>query len=100
VLVVSITANMQDYLVQCGTGASVEGHRKFKDKETIWTFALAEGQWKVSNIEEAGCEFDYIFQVKDEPGIKDAHPGHMYPKMAHGQQLKANRRITEVAVSR
>jgi len=77
-LVVTITADMQDYLVQNETGRVVEGDRKFKDHETVWTFTLVAGQWRVSNIEEAGCEFDYIFQAKDLPGIAEvcglAHP--------------------------
>jgi hypothetical protein len=70
-LVVSITANMKDYLVQRETDKVVEGDRKFKGHETIWTFTLVEGQWRVSNIEEAGCEFDYIFRVKNLPRIEE-----------------------------
>ena len=70
-LVVSITANMQNCLVKRETDRVVEGDRKFKDHETIWTFTLVEGQWRVSNIEEAGCEFDYIFQVKNVPVIEE-----------------------------
>jgi hypothetical protein len=70
-LVVSITANMKDYLVHRETGKVVEGDQKFKDHETIWSFKLAEGQWRVSNIEAVGCEFDYIFQVKDVPRIEE-----------------------------
>jgi len=79
VLVVTITANMQDYLVQNETGRVVEGDRKYKDHETVWTFTLVEGQWRVSNIEEAGCEFDYIFQAKDVPGIEETVYGFAHP---------------------
>ncbi|MGD9410262.1 MAG: Tim44-like domain-containing protein [Desulfobacterales bacterium] len=71
VLVVSITANMMDCLVRRETDTLVEGDRKFRDHETIWTFALVEGQWRVANIEEAGCEFDYIFQVKNVPRVEE-----------------------------
>lgn len=79
ILVATITANMQDYLVQNETGRVVEGDRKFKDHESVWTFTLAEGQWRVSNIEEAGCEFDYIFQVKNVPGIEETVGGSEHP---------------------
>jgi hypothetical protein len=78
-LVVSITANMQDFLVHRETDRVVEGDRKFKDHETIWTFTLVEGQWRVSNIEEAGREFDYIFQVKKVPGIEETVTGPSNP---------------------
>jgi hypothetical protein len=70
-LVVSITANMRDYRVQRETARFVEGDRKFKDHETIWSFTLIEGCWRVSNIEPAGCEFDYIFQAKKVPRIEE-----------------------------
>ena len=69
-LVVSITANMKDYRVQRETDSVVEGDRKFRDYETIWSFTLVEGRWRVSNIEAAGCEFDYVFQVKNVPKIE------------------------------
>jgi hypothetical protein len=87
-MVVSITANMQDYLVHRETDKLVEGDRKFKDHETIWTFTLVEGQWRVSNIEAAGCEFDYIFQVKNVPRIEETvmdHPGN--PIKIDGEQI-------------
>ncbi|MEJ2727884.1 MAG: Tim44 domain-containing protein [Deltaproteobacteria bacterium] len=70
-LVVSITASMMNCLVKRETDEVVEGGRKFKDHEAIWTFALIEGQWRVANIEEAGCEFDYIFQGKNVPRIEE-----------------------------
>jgi hypothetical protein len=69
-LVVSITANMMDCLVKRESDEVVEGERKFKDHTTIWTFALIAGQWRVANIEAAGCEFDYIFQAKKVPRIE------------------------------
>jgi hypothetical protein len=70
-LVVSITASMMDCLVKRETDRVVEGDRKFKDHVTVWTFSLVEGQWRVANIEEAGCEFDYIFQVKNVPRVEE-----------------------------
>lgn len=86
-LVASITANMKDCLVQRKTGKLVEGDRRFKDQETIWTFNRVEGNWRVSNIEAAGCEFDYIFQVKDLPGIEETVAGLTVPlKTGHRQK--------------
>ena len=78
-LVVSITANTKDYLVHLETGNVVEGDRKFKDHETIWSFKLIDGQWRVSNIEEIGCEFSYIYQAKSMTRVKDAAQGHVNP---------------------
>jgi hypothetical protein len=86
-LVVSITANMQDYLVHRETDKLIEGNRKFNDHETIWTFTLAEGQWRVSNIEAAGCEFDYIFQVKNVPRIEKTVLGLANPIKADKNQI-------------
>jgi hypothetical protein len=70
-LVVSITAKMKDYLIQRETNKLFEGDPKFKNYESIWSFTLTEGQWRVSNIEAVGCEFDYIFQVKNVPKIEE-----------------------------
>lgn len=78
-LVVSITAKMKDYLVQRETNRVVEGNRKFKDHETIWSFILVEGTWRVSNIEDARCEFDYIFQLKNVPRIEETILGLTNP---------------------
>jgi hypothetical protein len=88
-LVVSITANMQDCRVKRETDQVVEGDRKFKDHETIWTFTRVEGQWRVSNIEAAGCEFDYIFQVKNVPRIEETVLGLTNPIKIDSVQLNA-----------
>jgi hypothetical protein len=86
-LVVSITANIKDYLVQRETDKVVEGDRKYKDHETIWSFTLVEGNWRVSNIEEAGCEFDYIFQVKNVPKIEETVLGLANPLKTDNRQI-------------
>lgn len=78
-LVVSITASMQDYVAERDTGIVVEGDKKYKDYETIWSFTLIDGQWRVSNVEEAGCEFDYIFKAKSMPGIESTVIGREIP---------------------
>jgi hypothetical protein len=93
VLVVSITANMKDYLVQRETEEVVEGDPKFKDHETIWSFTLAEGQWRVSNIEAVGCEFGYIFQVKNMPRIEKTVLGAANPIKSDNKQIDAGSQI-------
>jgi len=92
-LAVSITANMKDYLVKRETDQVVEGDRKFKDQETIWTVTLVEGQWRVSNIEEAGCEFDYIFQVKNVPRIEETVLGLTNPIKTDNKQMNTGSRL-------
>lgn len=71
VLVVSITARMKDYLAKRGTGEIMEGDKKFKDHETIWSFTMIDGKWRVSNIEEADFSMQYAAQVKYLPKIED-----------------------------
>jgi len=78
-LVVSITANMKDYLAKRDTNIVVAGNKKYKDHETIWSFTLVEGQWRVSNVEEARCEFEYIFQAKNLPKIESTVLGRETP---------------------
>ncbi len=93
-LVVSLTAKMKDYRVQGDTDKVVEGDRKFKDHETIWSFTLVEGQWRVSNIEEARCEFDYIFQFKNVPRIEETVLGLANPIKADNKQIDTGSPIT------
>jgi Tim44-like domain len=78
-LVVSITANMKNYLARRGTDIVVAGDKRYKDHETIWSFALVDGQWRVSNIEEARCEFEYVFQIKNLPKIESTILGREAP---------------------
>jgi hypothetical protein len=78
-LVVSITADMKDYLAKRDSEIVVAGEKKYKDHETIWSFTLVDGQWRVSNIEEARCEFEYIFQVKNLPKIECTVLGREIP---------------------
>jgi len=93
-LVVSITANMKDYLVHRETDKVVEGDKKFKDNETIWSFTLAGSQWRVSNIEEAGCEFGYISQVQNVPRIEETILGLSNPIKADNKQIDTGSQIT------
>lgn len=63
-LVVEITAEMQDYLVNMETKMVVEGDREFKDVENIWTFVYRNGRWVVENIEEA-TEFSTYLRLEN-----------------------------------
>ncbi|MEH6624827.1 MAG: TIM44-like domain-containing protein [Motiliproteus sp.] len=69
-LVVSVTARMKDYLADKESGKVVEGDKKFKEVETIWTLVLEDDSWKVSNIEEASTLFDYLKLRNQLPEIE------------------------------
>ena len=58
-VVVSITANMEDYLAERATGKIVEGAQGFANTEHVWTFELREGKWVVANIEEGSMSLSY-----------------------------------------
>ena len=75
VVVIAITANMQDYLAGRDTGEVVEGDKKFKDVRTLWSFTYADGKWRVSNIEEDEHLSDYLESVYHLPAIEDTLPG-------------------------
>lgn len=69
-LVVEITANMQDYLMERATEKVVEGSKRYKEVETLWSFRLEAGQWKVANIEETSMSMDYAKLAKQLPAIE------------------------------
>ncbi len=69
-LVVSITANMNDYLENIQTGKVVEGSKKYKAVTTLWMFTLEAGEWKVSAIDEAATLMNFVKAVKDMPPIE------------------------------
>lgn len=79
-LVVSITAHMKDYLLKRDTNEVVEGDKKFKDHETIWSLTIIDGKWRVSNIEEASFSLDYARQKKYLPNIEDTIMGKIKTK--------------------
>jgi len=70
-LAISITATVQDYLAERGTGKVVEGSKKFKPVETIWSFALLDGKWKVSGIEEGDMALVYAKEMLDRPVLDE-----------------------------
>ena len=69
-LMVSITAKMQDYLLQRDTQKIVEGSKRYKNVETVWTFRLEQGRWKVANIEEDHMSITYAGMIRDLPAIE------------------------------
>lgn len=69
-VIISIEANMKDYLQERTTGKIVEGSKRYKEVETVWSFTLEAGVWKVSDIEEASMSLAYARMVKDLPAIE------------------------------
>ena len=49
----------------------VEGSKRFKDVETVWSFTLIAGTWRVSNIEEASFSLEYAEETASLPAIED-----------------------------
>jgi hypothetical protein len=70
-LVVAISAHMQDWLQKRGSDEIVEGSKKWKDVETVWTFRLNDGVWRVANIEEGVVSLQYAKLVKALPRIEE-----------------------------
>jgi len=51
VIAIRIVAKMSDYLLDRYTGRILKGTKTLKDVETIWSFTMENGVWKVSDIE-------------------------------------------------
>jgi hypothetical protein len=66
-LVVSITAKMEDYLEDRASGKVVEGKKGYQDTETVWTFALHRGHWRVATIEDDTVSLMYARMVNEVP---------------------------------
>ncbi len=71
-LVVSITANMEDYLAERATDKIVEGSKGYADTEHVWTFELKAGQWVVANIEEGALSLSYAKMPSEVPTVLPA----------------------------
>lgn len=72
-LVVSITANMEDYLAERQSGRVVQGKPGYTEVESIWTFVFENGRWLVASIEEGAVSLQYAKLVNElSPG---AAPG-------------------------
>ena len=69
-IVISIEAKIKDYLQDKTTGKVVEGSKRYKEVETVGSFTLEEGIWKVSDIEEDSMSLAYAKLVKELPKIE------------------------------
>ncbi|MGR8935883.1 MAG: Tim44 domain-containing protein [Gammaproteobacteria bacterium] len=69
-IAISITAYMNDYLQNRSTGKIEEGSKRYKEIETVWSFVLENGVWKVSDIEEDSMSLAYAKMVKELPKIE------------------------------
>jgi hypothetical protein len=66
-VVLSVTANMEDYLQERATGKIVEGEIGYKDVEWVWTLELAAGVWRVARIEEGSLSLTYATMANELP---------------------------------
>ena len=71
-LAVLIEARMKDYLERKSDGKVVEGSRKRKDVERVWSFTYEDGKWVVSNIDAGSNSLEYIEMMKSVPKIEEA----------------------------
>lgn len=59
-VVLSIKANVMDYLEDKATGKVVKGDKKCEELETIWTLKWQDGAWRLNLIEPYSQEFEYL----------------------------------------
>ena len=71
-LAVLIEAHMKDYLERRRDGKVVEGSKKKKDVERVWSFTYENSKWVVSNIDEGSNSLEYIEMMKNVPEIEEA----------------------------
>lgn len=76
-LVVSITANMEDFLADRTTGKIVEGAKGYDDTEHVWTFILQDHRWVVENIEEGSTSLTYAQLPPEVPDVLPGKPAIM-----------------------
>jgi hypothetical protein len=69
-VVISISATMQDFLQDRETGEVVEGDQIVKDVTRVWSFTLIGGQWKVSDISEGSSSLDFAKLRHTLPAIE------------------------------
>ena len=75
-LAVLIEARMKDYLEQITDGEVIEGDKKKKDVERVWSFTFENGKWVVSNIDEGSNSLQYVEMMKTVPRIEEAFELH------------------------
>ena len=68
-LVVSIAAKMEDYLEERASGKVVEGKKGYDDTETVWTFVLERGLWRVAAIEDDSVTLMYARMTNELPAL-------------------------------
>jgi len=83
-LAVLISVKMKDYLERKSDKKLVEGSRKKKEVERVWSFTFDSGKWVVSNIEEGSNALEYIDMMKNVPNIEEA-------LTLYGQTIDANK---------
>ena len=69
-IAILIDAKMKDYLVERNSGKVVEGSKRYKNVETVWSFTMEGGQWKVSDIEEGSMSMAYAKLASGLPDIE------------------------------
>lgn len=70
-LAVMISASMTDYLEKMADGELIEGIRKKRDIERIWSFTYENEKWVVSNIDEGSNLLEYIEMMESVPKVKE-----------------------------
>jgi len=71
-LAVLIEARMKDYLERKSDGKVVEGSKKKKDVERVWSFTFEKGQWVVSKIDAGSNSLEYVEMMRSVPKIEEA----------------------------
>lgn len=69
-IVVLVDVKMQDYLKVEATDEIIEGDKKWKDVQSVWTLTMTDGQWLVSDIEEGHESYSYAGMRKLLPNIE------------------------------
>lgn len=66
----SIDAEMKDLLQERQSGKIVQGSERYKIVNTIWSFTIENGLWKVSDIDEGSMSLEYAKLRKELPKIE------------------------------
>lgn len=59
IIVFSITANIEDYLVNRETGQLVSGRKGYQDEERIWFLLYTEGNWILDDIRDGSFSLSF-----------------------------------------
>ena len=88
-LAVLIEAHMTDYLMRKSDGKVVEGSRKKKDVERVWSFTYTTGRWVVSSIDDGANSLEYVEMMKSVPKIEEAL--RLHATVLNSERSGANR---------